>query len=599
MFNLKEYKDKYESKIKSKKDNKKMPLKEENENSLDDNFISYTDRVSESAEESLLDYGVIRNPMSGRTIIGVDKNEEDKYDSFIILYLDVDDIIETLNNIEEGYFEDVEFSKGEIIDAINKNDGDISSVITTLMYYGGKGNYIKTEIDTKKDYPMPLEDIKELVSNEEDVDNLEATFDDDGELEGFDESSKNDIKKYLPEAVSYKNIEDELLYENQYKIVYKDDMNNCKVIDRVDTRKVAEVVAESIVGRLKNRVLPSGAKIFIYPPYNKSDKPFKIVTESNIISLNEEVGSGDGLGDVEKNEFEEKRRDGTGAYGKRNRKATEKCPLNEETREEIKNMDYEEQYRYVLEKTNVLDLMKNEYSKKYDDVANPLTEIENDSFVSFFQVDDEYSDTGSYINYNIVYITNKGDIYFQESSDDSKEFIGNIYELEEEFEEKCDKTIKEEKNKIVVTIGDNMGSMSGKEIEVSKSDIGYGLPFFEDGQDILLVAKNPSYMYNEAGNQDGYYLTNGNDAWVHLYNASDEFISAWDEGDFIFPENKEELIKIAEKNNELQYAGDSNTAWVYFVTYFNGSKMVDFILDEDSIPEDLEMFISYDDNIEE
>lgn len=351
MFNLKEYKDKYESKIKSKKDDKKMPLKEENENSFDDIFNSYSDRVVETAEESLLNYGVIRNPMSGRTIIGVDKNEEGIYDSFIILYLDVDNIIETLNNIEEGYFEDVEFSKGEIIDAINKNDGDISSVITTLMYYGGKGNYIKTEIDTKKDYPMPLEDIKELVSNEEDVDNLEATFDDDGELEGFDESTKNDIKKYLPEAVSYKNIEDELLYENQYRIVYKDDMDNCKVIDRVDTKKVAEVVAESIVGRLKNRVLPSGAKIFIYPPYNKSDKPFKIVTESNIISLNEEVGTGDGLGDVEKNEFEEKRRDGTGAYGKRNRKATEKCPYEESEKDNItKNEEFEKIKEMISEK---------------------------------------------------------------------------------------------------------------------------------------------------------------------------------------------------------------------------------------------------------
>lgn len=64
----------------------------------------YGDRVDVTFEISLYEYGVVRNPKTNKTIIGVNTDNTGMYTNFDFTYVTLEDVKEHLEEIEESYF---------------------------------------------------------------------------------------------------------------------------------------------------------------------------------------------------------------------------------------------------------------------------------------------------------------------------------------------------------------------------------------------------------------------------------------------------------------------------------------------------------------
>jgi hypothetical protein len=64
-------------------------------------FKDYTDRIDSSARESLIEYGIIRNPKNNQTIFF---NQDLKNPKFCVHHYDFSDVLSELQRISYGYF---------------------------------------------------------------------------------------------------------------------------------------------------------------------------------------------------------------------------------------------------------------------------------------------------------------------------------------------------------------------------------------------------------------------------------------------------------------------------------------------------------------
>jgi hypothetical protein len=114
------------------------------------NNNGFTDRVDIDAEISLFEYGIIRNPSTGRTIfaltdgiqvIGIDWSD-----------ISIEDVREALEEIESGFYDFIGSTKEEVLK--NLNNDYLTNEINTIRGYGSHWDYL--------DYDLNKEDIVSL-----------------------------------------------------------------------------------------------------------------------------------------------------------------------------------------------------------------------------------------------------------------------------------------------------------------------------------------------------------------------------------------------------------------------------------------------------
>ena len=100
------------------------------------NERAYTDRMDVSLEISLYDYGVIRNPKSNRTIMGIGVNSNCEYNEFDFTYIGMAEVKSHLEEIEDSFFSFVGADSKE--QYINELDNEcLSHVIHSINMYDG------------------------------------------------------------------------------------------------------------------------------------------------------------------------------------------------------------------------------------------------------------------------------------------------------------------------------------------------------------------------------------------------------------------------------------------------------------------------------
>jgi len=283
---LKEYKEKYD-KLKKKEDGEEKKCVFSEEKSISTVFEKYTDRPDESIEKSLFEYGILRNPESDTTIIGIEKSG-DKFVEFIFDYISQEEIIDEINRIDNSFFnklESVVGSKEELLQAVISNENDIAVII--LLLIGHRDNKISDMIENNKGTSIDLETLIDMIENEVDIkkdEKYEYDFNSDGEIVEVKKANKElDI---FPES---KNIDINVIDEMAgYKVVYKDENGKCRLFNICENKRVAEKVVKQVFENIKNRKHDSGAGLYIYTPYDFNGSKVKKITESNYISLKEE-----------------------------------------------------------------------------------------------------------------------------------------------------------------------------------------------------------------------------------------------------------------------------------------------------------------------
>ena len=283
---LKEYKEKYDKMKKDSEETKEKTILAE-EKSVNEIFEKYTDRPDDSIEKSLFEYGILRNPKTEKTIIGIEKSG-DKFIEFIFDYISEEEIIDEINRMDNSFFDKLQGvvgSKEELLQAIIQNEGNIAVIILILM--GHRDNKIFDMIENSRGNSIDLTMLKDMVENEvegEKQEMYEYKYNEDGIIVEVKKAKKElDI---FPEAKKFNiNVLDEM---NGYKVIYKDEKNNCRLFGKFESERLAEKKIQQVFENIKSRKHDGGAGLYIYSPYDYKGKLVKQITESNYISLKEE-----------------------------------------------------------------------------------------------------------------------------------------------------------------------------------------------------------------------------------------------------------------------------------------------------------------------
>lgn len=100
------------------------------------NEKAYSDRMDVSLDISLYEYGVIRNPKSNRTILGIGTNIHGEYIEFDFTYIGMEEVKSHLEEIEDSFFSFVGADSKE--QYINELDNEcLSHTIHSINMYDG------------------------------------------------------------------------------------------------------------------------------------------------------------------------------------------------------------------------------------------------------------------------------------------------------------------------------------------------------------------------------------------------------------------------------------------------------------------------------
>ena len=299
-FDLKGYKEKFD-KVKSDKsrDFKKMQ-EDENVDGFNQLLSAYTDVVDEEKDKeyNLFHYGIVRNPETEKTIIGVKEDEEGNYIEFIVDHIDIDDVIGMVQSADEKFEELFDgISKDEIIQRIYNNEGFVAPIINAIFFTGNGGE----EYNYEDEITMDKETLEEYLENDSyesnEIDDYEFSYDENGEIEDIEE--KKSHADVMPESRDYSNIEDEFYFMNGYKVVFKDDKGNCRLFESKKNERLAKIYAENLAKDLKERNFDKdGSRVSIIAPFS-IDEENVIKLDESVISLKEELEKKDMMNEEE------------------------------------------------------------------------------------------------------------------------------------------------------------------------------------------------------------------------------------------------------------------------------------------------------------
>ena len=120
------------SKYSGKGGDDKEEVKEEIANNLEE--AGFTDGVDVSAGISLFEYGVLRNPDTGETVIG---NETYDVVPAATINISKKNVLNALNDTGDGFYSFIGSSKEREINRVKKNPKQLATIINSLNMYSG------------------------------------------------------------------------------------------------------------------------------------------------------------------------------------------------------------------------------------------------------------------------------------------------------------------------------------------------------------------------------------------------------------------------------------------------------------------------------
>ena len=100
----------------------------------------FTDRIDVDAHISLYEYGIIRNPKTGKTVMCTNTGDYlwgGQKPKVKILNISRDDVLDQLCEMDEGFFSYIGENKQDVIHDSAVYDEDLSYIIMTMNEYDG------------------------------------------------------------------------------------------------------------------------------------------------------------------------------------------------------------------------------------------------------------------------------------------------------------------------------------------------------------------------------------------------------------------------------------------------------------------------------
>lgn len=103
----------------------------------------FSDRVDSSFEISFFEYGIVRDPKTGLTLY-LDNYSDTGKPNYVLdwSYISVEDVIEALSEMPQGYFDYIGQEKEEVIDNVRRWPRDLANDIHSINSYN---SYLKSD----------------------------------------------------------------------------------------------------------------------------------------------------------------------------------------------------------------------------------------------------------------------------------------------------------------------------------------------------------------------------------------------------------------------------------------------------------------------
>lgn len=95
----------------------------------------YTDSIDVNKDISLYEYGILRNPKTNKTVIGLQTDDAGMYIIFAWNYISMDDIKNYLADAEEGFYNYIGSNKETEINRLDNEN--LSHIIHSINQYDG------------------------------------------------------------------------------------------------------------------------------------------------------------------------------------------------------------------------------------------------------------------------------------------------------------------------------------------------------------------------------------------------------------------------------------------------------------------------------